>query len=207
MVQVFCVRDLANQEHVVFKAEKTSYDSCFCLHDNICFYWLRLREDNYLESSSLWFLRNQASHSWSYSVLILRLFTKCKKFSVKTGCYVWIQLLHRIETIHSAKLFHRDIKPQNFVIVGLLIETLIETLSEHWLEIEGNTSREKIVDKYQWIGRKKKYSKCSVKECLSSWRLSSIMSDMKFHERPRCQYLRQLLETGFANQGFDNDDG
>ena len=39
-----------------------------------------------------------------------------KKFTIKTVCMVGIQMLDRLEFIHSKNMIHRDIKPDNFVI-------------------------------------------------------------------------------------------
>ena len=45
------------------------------------------------------------------------LFKKCKKkFSVKTVLMLADQMIKRVEYIHSRRIIHRDIKPDNFVI-------------------------------------------------------------------------------------------
>jgi len=45
------------------------------------------------------------------------LFQKCgKKFDLYTVVSVGIQIISRLEYIHSKKFIHRDIKPENFLI-------------------------------------------------------------------------------------------
>ena len=39
-----------------------------------------------------------------------------RSFSIKTACMLGIQMVDRLEYIHSKKIIHRDIKPDNFVM-------------------------------------------------------------------------------------------
>jgi serine/threonine protein kinase len=45
------------------------------------------------------------------------LYTSCdRKFGVKTVCMIGIQIVNRIQSLHSEGYLHRDIKPDNFLI-------------------------------------------------------------------------------------------
>merc|ERR1712048_335227 len=39
-----------------------------------------------------------------------------KKFDIKTVCMIGIQIINRIQSLHSEGFLHRDIKPDNFLI-------------------------------------------------------------------------------------------
>jgi serine/threonine protein kinase len=46
-----------------------------------------------------------------------KLFNMCnKKFDLKTVLMIGIQMIERIQFLHSKGILHRDVKPDNFVI-------------------------------------------------------------------------------------------
>jgi serine/threonine protein kinase len=63
--------------------------------------------------------------SGEFNILVMELLGKSledmfqsqqKKFTLKTVCMVGIQMLDRLEFVHSKNIIHRDIKPDNFVL-------------------------------------------------------------------------------------------
>ena len=63
--------------------------------------------------------------SGEFNILVMELLGKSledifqsqqKKFTVKTVCMIGIQMLDRLEFVHSKNIIHRDIKPDNFVL-------------------------------------------------------------------------------------------
>ena len=51
-----------------------------------------------------------------------------KSFSIKTACMLSIQMIDRIKFIHSKKIIHHDIKPDNFVMGRCLKSNIVYIL-------------------------------------------------------------------------------
>jgi serine/threonine protein kinase len=48
---------------------------------------------------------------------LLHYHAKCNsKFSIKTICFLAIQMIERVSYLHEKNLIHRDLKPENFLV-------------------------------------------------------------------------------------------
>ena len=79
---------------------------------------------NHLKAFGLPEVKNFGCNN-DYNILIMELLghslenlfqSQNRKLSLKTTCMLGIQMIDRIEYIHSRKFIHRDIKPDNFVM-------------------------------------------------------------------------------------------
>ncbi len=45
----------------------------------------------------------------------MKLFNKLSRINIKDICMIFVQLLDRLEFIHSKYIIHRDLKPENIM--------------------------------------------------------------------------------------------
>ena len=113
---VYLGKNISNDEHYAVKFEPKNQQD------------LILERESYL----LYYLRGFGipeiityGHNSKYNILIQTLLGKSinkifikndYKFSMKDCCMIGIQILERLEYIHSKFIIHRDVKPDNFLI-------------------------------------------------------------------------------------------
>jgi len=87
------------------------------------------------------YYENYKLHDGSYNILVMELigssledlFDKCdRKFSLKTVLQIAIQLIKRIQYIHSCSFIHRDIKPDNFLFNNNTVYAIDFGLSKYY---------------------------------------------------------------------------
>ena len=108
--------NIIDKKNVAIKVEKK--DEGYNLLQKESYYLYNLRGIGVPELISY-------GYSGKYNVLVQTLlgeslgkifFKNSNRFSLKDICMFTIQILHRIEFVHSKYLIHRDIKPENFLI-------------------------------------------------------------------------------------------
>ena len=109
-------RNVIDGKRVAIKVEKK--ENGLNLLENESFYLYNLKGIGFPEVISF-------GYSGKYNVLVQTLlgeslgkifYKKHNRFTIKDICMFSIQILHRIEFVHSKNLIHRDIKPENFLI-------------------------------------------------------------------------------------------
>ena len=107
--------NISTNKNVALKLEKRSKDTIQLLEKE-CYYL------HYLKFPGI---PNVLSYGITkkYNILVLDLFGKSleelniiKKFNIKDVCMIGLEIIDRLEYIHSKYIIHRDIKPENFLI-------------------------------------------------------------------------------------------
>ena len=113
---VFEGKNIQTGEKVAIKIEERKGSKTLLEHEACILYYLK---NPYLPEIKTF------GKTQKYNILIQTLlgkslyeiFNKCnKKFSIKDICNIGLQILDRLEYIHSKNYIHRDIKPHNFLM-------------------------------------------------------------------------------------------
>ena len=111
---IFQGKNIINNELVAIKAESDKKRMKFL--DTEAYYLFYLKNFGIPEVKSFGIYKK-------YKVLIetllgddlIKLFNKLKKINIKDICLIFIQLIDRLEYIHSKYIIHRDLKPENIM--------------------------------------------------------------------------------------------
>ena len=115
--KVYVAESIAKKEFVALKVEKDDLKPSQILNESKI-YALLSGKTGFAKNSCL--LNIPGSRVLVLELLgvnLLELFAECgQRFSLKTVLMIAIQMLDRLETLHSIGYVHRDIKPQNVMI-------------------------------------------------------------------------------------------
>jgi len=115
--------DNQTNKKVALKLESTKSDHQQLYHEKSIYRKLKGNNENGIPEIYDYF-KDYKLPDGNYNILVMQLvgssledlFDKCnRKFSLKTTLQLAIQLIKRIQYIHSCSFLHRDIKPDNFL--------------------------------------------------------------------------------------------